>query len=116
MKIESGRRVVPTDLGVTLIKGYQMIDPELCRPQVRAHVEKQLNLVAKGQAEKDAVVAHSLMEFSQKFHFFVAKIERMDTLFESSFSPLSSSGEHLGQSYVVQYSICNAQLEMLWMY
>lgn len=77
---------------MTLIKGYQIIDPELCRPQVRAHVERQLDLVAKGLAEKDAVVAHSLMEFTQKFHFFVSKIARMDTLFELSFSPLSSSG------------------------
>jgi hypothetical protein len=33
-RIEAGRRVVPTELGVTLISGYQRIDPELCRPQV----------------------------------------------------------------------------------
>jgi DNA topoisomerase-3 len=39
--------VVPTELGVTLVRGYQLIDPELCRPQVRAHVEKQIDLVAK---------------------------------------------------------------------
>jgi DNA topoisomerase-3 len=32
--IHSGRRVVPTELGITLISGYQRIDPELCRPQV----------------------------------------------------------------------------------
>ena len=35
VRVEAGRRVVPTDLGVTLISGYQRIDPELCRPQVR---------------------------------------------------------------------------------
>ena len=34
MQIQSGRRVVPTELGITLIKGYQLIDPELCKPQV----------------------------------------------------------------------------------
>ncbi len=33
-QIQSGRRVVPTELGVTLIRGYQLIDPELCKPQV----------------------------------------------------------------------------------
>lgn len=36
VQIQSGRRVVPTELGVTLIKGYQLIDPELCKPHVRA--------------------------------------------------------------------------------
>lgn len=37
MRVEAGRRVVPTELGVTLIKGYQLIDAELCRPQVGRH-------------------------------------------------------------------------------
>ena len=32
--VQSGRRVVPTELGITLVKGYQLIDPELCQPQV----------------------------------------------------------------------------------
>lgn len=33
--VQSGRRVVPTELGITLVRGYQLIDPELCRPQVK---------------------------------------------------------------------------------
>lgn len=36
VSIQAGRKVVPTELGITLIRGYQLIDPELCRPQVRA--------------------------------------------------------------------------------
>lgn len=34
VKVQTGRRVVPTELGITLIRGYQLIDPELCSPQV----------------------------------------------------------------------------------
>ena len=97
VRIESGRRVVPTELGITLVRGYQSIDPELCKPQVRAYVEKQINLVARGGAEKEHVVDHCLEQFRQKFLFFVANINRMDTLFEASFSPLSSSGKVLSK-------------------
>ena len=47
LQIQSGRRVVPTELGITLVRGYQLIDPELCRPNVRAYVEQQIDLIAK---------------------------------------------------------------------
>ncbi|GAB4821904.1 hypothetical protein N2152v2_008950 [Parachlorella kessleri] len=114
VQIQSGRRVVPTELGITLVRGYQPIDPELCRPNVRAYVEQQIDLIAKasrsvkvawgvvlgsskGQADKDAVVQHCLAQFSRKFDFFVKWIARMDSLFEASFSPLASSGKVLSR-------------------
>lgn len=97
VQVSAGRRVVPTELGITLIKGYQLIDPELCRPQVRAHVEQQIGLIAEGKAQKDAVVRHTLEQFRQKFMFFVGYIARMDVLFEASFSPLSSSGKPISK-------------------
>ena len=36
MSIQAGRKVVPTELGITLVRGYQLIDPELCLPQVHS--------------------------------------------------------------------------------
>ena len=33
VKIAAGRRVVPTELGITLVRGYQLIDPDLASPQ-----------------------------------------------------------------------------------
>ncbi|GFR42563.1 hypothetical protein Agub_g3474, partial [Astrephomene gubernaculifera] len=97
VSIQSGRRVVPTELGITLIRGYQLIDPELCKPQVRAHVEQQIDLIARGRAGQGAVVAHTLQQFRAKFLFFVAQIARMDSLFEASFSPLAASGKPLSK-------------------
>ncbi|KAK9917893.1 hypothetical protein WJX75_009329 [Coccomyxa subellipsoidea] len=97
VSIQSGRRLMPTELGVTLVRGYQLIDPDLCLPLVRSHVEKQIDLIAQGQAEKEAVVAHTLDQFARKFRYFVGRIDRMDALFEASFSPLASSGKPLSK-------------------
>lgn len=77
--------------------------------QVRGHVEVQIGLIAKGQADKDAVVAHTLQQFHQKFLFFVAKVARMDALFEASFSPLASSGQPLPDTHDLMHpcgSVC----------
>ena len=43
--VQSGRRVVPTELGITLVRGYQLIDPELCRPQVQKERTEQNTLI-----------------------------------------------------------------------
>ena len=55
-------------------------------------MEAQIALVAAGKAERQAVVQHTLAQFTQKFLFFVENISRMDSLFEASFSPLTASG------------------------
>ena len=91
VKIGAGRRVVPTDLGVTLTRGYHAIDPDLALPSMRASVEKQLDLIASGEATHAAVVAHALKQFAAKFHNFVANVDRMDSLFEAHFSPSAST-------------------------
>lgn len=49
---------------------------------MRAHIERQILLVAQGQADKEAVVRHALREFHAKFLYFVANIAKMDALFE----------------------------------
>lgn len=70
-------------------------------------MEVQIGMIAKGQADKDAVVAHTLQQFRQKFLFFVAKVARMDALFEASFSPLASSG---GPTLPSRQPVCTQKL------
>jgi DNA topoisomerase-3 len=96
-QVQSGRRVVPTALGITLVRGYQTIDIDLCLPDIRRFIEQQITLIAKGQMDYTRVVQHALQEFSAKFNYFVAQIEHMDALFEAQFSPLADSGKPLSK-------------------
>ncbi|GAU31076.1 hypothetical protein TSUD_322130 [Trifolium subterraneum] len=68
VQVQAGRKLVPTTLGITLVRGYQSIDPDLCLPDIRSFIEQQITLIAKGQ------------------------IEAMDALFEAQFSALVDSG------------------------
>ncbi|KAK9288869.1 hypothetical protein L1049_017335 [Liquidambar formosana] len=97
VQVQAGRKLVPTALGISLIRGYQCIDPDLCLPDIRSFIEQQITLVAKGQADCLRVVQHVLQQFKQKFIYFVRKIENMDTLFEAQFSPLAESGRVLSK-------------------
>lgn len=60
---------------------------------MRTAVEKQLNLIAQGRANFEAVLNHTVEIFKLKFCYFVSSIDGMDQLFEVSFSPLSASGK-----------------------
>ncbi|GLG93365.1 DNA topoisomerase 3-beta [Gryllus bimaculatus] len=91
--VSAGRKLVPTSLGIVLVHGYQKIDPELVLPTMRSAVEEQLNLIARGEANFNAVLQHTVEIFRQKFLYFVKNIEGMDQLFEVTFSTLSASGK-----------------------
>ncbi|XP_066150549.1 DNA topoisomerase 3-beta-1 isoform X1 [Euwallacea fornicatus] len=91
--VTPGRKLKPTTLGIVLVHGYQKIDAELVLPTMRSAVEEQLNLIAAGKANFNAVLKHTMDVFKLKFQFFVKNIDGMDHLFEVSFSPLSASGK-----------------------
>ena len=75
---------------------------------MRSNIEKYISYIAKGTATYEDVVSHSLDVFKEKFLYFVRKVhvfrcnveqvadsagqmERMDQLFEASFSTLSET-------------------------
>jgi DNA topoisomerase-3 len=95
--VDSGRRLVPTKLGVVLVHGYQKIDPQLVQPTMRSAIEEQLNLIAKGKADFDLVLRHTLDIFQAKFEFFRSHTEQLDELFEASFSSVAESGRPLSR-------------------
>jgi DNA topoisomerase III len=73
------------------------IDGDLVKPTMRAAIEEQLNLIAQGKANFEAVLQHTIDTFMAKFKYFVEHILSMDELFEVSFSPLASSGRPMSR-------------------
>jgi len=52
----------------------------------------------QGVAEYEHVIDHFIEVFARKFHYFVAKIGKMDALFEQHFSTLEeTSGKALSK-------------------
>lgn len=74
LQVQAGRKLVPTALGITLIRGYQCIDPDLCLPDIRGFIEQQITLVAKGEADHSCVVQHVLEQFKRKYSYFVKQV------------------------------------------
>uniref|UniRef100_A0AC34GZZ7 DNA topoisomerase n=1 Tax=Panagrolaimus sp. ES5 TaxID=591445 RepID=A0AC34GZZ7_9BILA len=91
--VETGRRLIPTKLGIALVHGYRKIDPELILPTMRSEIETQLNLIASGKQKHSTVTSHALMNFREKFKYFVLNVAKIDALFEDSFTSLADSGK-----------------------
>ncbi|MFX1518429.1 MAG: DNA topoisomerase [Promethearchaeota archaeon] len=68
-----GRTIQPTLLGIALIQGLGNIDEMLVKPELRAYIENQTNLVATGEQKKEAVVKDSSKRMRKLFKEVVAK-------------------------------------------
>ena len=99
VKVESSsRRLVPTQLGVTLVHGFYLVDKDLVLPKVRSEIEKNVAQIAKGLADYQSIVEYSLKVFKDKFKYYVENITTADQLFEAIFSPIAqSSGKMLSK-------------------
>lgn len=106
--IESGRRLVPTQLGIILVHGYQKIDNDLILPTRRAALERQLDSIVKGQHDYKTVLRDTIRDYHQKFDFFVSNIAAMDELFEVCFTSLAETGKPMSRC-----GRCNRYMKMI---
>jgi DNA topoisomerase-3 len=96
-----GRMLVPTNLGLALVKGYCEIDPELVLPKVRSNIEKSCELVAKGKADFHRVTNHVLHIFKEKFAYFKLSVGTMERLLNM----MLNTGDIKSQQYSLSSKI-----------
>ena len=83
----SGRkRMKPTDLGKRLVEALERYAPDIITPEMTARLEREMDLVAKGEKRKDDVVSESKDMLSKV----------LDELFENKCKIKESFGEDNG--------------------
>ncbi|CAK9078862.1 DNA topoisomerase 3-beta-1 (DNA topoisomerase III beta-1) [Durusdinium trenchii] len=97
VQLAEGRRLIPTQLGIALVHGYEKVDNELVIPKVRANMEAMCTKVAEGRAEKWRVIQDGLRLFKEKFIYYVKNVDIVDQLFQCIFTPLEASGRPLSR-------------------
>ena len=101
------RQMVPTKLGVALIRGIDRIDRELVTPQVRASIENQCYQIAKGTAEMETVVDKAINLFKMKYVRFSENFVQVDLVFQATFL----KKEELGFRELGKCGNCNLPLQ-----
>jgi len=77
----ASRHMVPTPMGLSLLAAFEELDPQLCRPPIRAFMEKQVAQIADGVLEKSEVTAQNLDLFYSKFTKFSENLSRLNRFF-----------------------------------
>ena len=89
--IGKNRKLVPSELGISLIHGFKSIDPELVALTLRGNIEQSVDMIAKGMADYDEVINNVLTIFSQKFVYFRNNITKMDAFFAGKFMTVNEA-------------------------
>lgn len=78
VQLNADRRIIPTPMGIALIQGYNAIDDDLAKPQIRSTLEKDLVLIAEGKVKKEAIVEHILGIYKAKYQHLAQNINLME--------------------------------------
>lgn len=82
------RKLVPTDLGKTLVESLYQIDPEIVEPTLRGKVELKMNQIASGKINFHQAVINILETFKDKYKYFVGHfgnlVDNLKKYYESS--------------------------------
>ena len=74
-------RFYPSEIGILLIESYSHIGVHLYKPYLRAQMEKDLELIAKGVKTKCEVVSSCLKEMKRIFDYVQSNIQEMKDYF-----------------------------------
>uniref|UniRef100_A0A914GZJ2 DNA topoisomerase n=1 Tax=Globodera rostochiensis TaxID=31243 RepID=A0A914GZJ2_GLORO len=84
--VEQNRQLVPTKLGIALIHGYRRVDPDQTLLSMRMNVERQMELIANGEADYATIKKQTIQDYHDKYIHFVKNIRVVDVPFAEIFT------------------------------
>ncbi|CDI86707.1 DNA topoisomerase III alpha, putative [Eimeria praecox] len=97
----------PTDLGVALVKGYKLVgricNADLSRPDLRANMERDMTLIARGAERKEDVIQRHVRTVAEVFRLLRVHIALLDEQLQRIFPPVAASD---ADSRVLQRGFC----------
>ncbi|CAL8071286.1 unnamed protein product [Calicophoron daubneyi] len=76
--LEQAKFLVPGQLGMGLIEGYDSMGFEMSKPNLRAELEADLKLICEGRKTKEEVLQYHLAKYRSLFQQAVSKASQLD--------------------------------------
>ncbi len=91
----------PTKLGLGLVEGYDSLDLQMSQPTLRAHMERELNLVSRGAKRKEDVVRETLEEMLRVFKEVDRNAATLERAIATYFTPnaMDASAQLVAQAF-----------------
>eukprot|EP00397_Hematodinium_sp_SG-2012_P007781 GEMP01007831.1.p1 GENE.GEMP01007831.1~~GEMP01007831.1.p1 ORF type:complete len:880 (+),score=215.84 GEMP01007831.1:91-2730(+) len=105
-------RFMPTTLGVALVEGYQLFGQQheskldLSKPMLRAEMERDMTLIARGQKQKAAFLQDILSKMYAIFCMISDAPEPLDVSLARNFQSVGAAAVQHGQLIQGQFSRC----------
>ena len=84
---QRGRYLVPTPLGLGMIRALQTVEPELCSPQIRARMEGEVGRIARGELDKQSTLDANIDFFRGKFDHVSSRVGEVQEALQATVHP-----------------------------
>jgi len=72
--VKHGRTLIPTRLGMSLIKAFETLDTSLTTPETRRRIEEYMEMIERGEINYDETLDKSLKTYKQLYSKLEEKI------------------------------------------
>eukprot|EP00794_Sanderia_malayensis_P009161 gene9161-10134_t len=79
------RTLVPGELGMGLVQGYDSMGFEMSKPHLRAELENDLKCICEGRKQKDVVLAEQIQKYKEVFGKASEKVAKLDEALSTYF-------------------------------